>query len=103
MHQNEVSVALQKEEDHPEELDKKLAAVCGLYCGSCSRFVATAEDPERLKRLAAQFHFSQQESAFYGCPSDKRVPYCEKCRMSPIIIRDVLHIFIFFLQSVIRW
>jgi hypothetical protein len=45
---------MQKEEDRSKELDKKLAAVCGLYCGACSWFIATAEDPERLKRLAAQ-------------------------------------------------
>jgi hypothetical protein len=50
-------VAMQKEEDHYQELDKKLAAVCGLYCEACSWFIATNEDHERLKRLAAQLHF----------------------------------------------
>ena len=72
---------MQKEEDRSKELDKKLAAVCGLYCGACSWFIATAEDPERLKRLAAQRHLSEEESKCHGCRSAKRLPYCEKCKM----------------------
>jgi len=43
---------MQKGKDHSEESDKILAAVCGLYCEACSWFIATTEDPERLKRLA---------------------------------------------------
>ena len=46
-----MGVVMQKEENHSGELDKKLAAVCGLYCEACSWFIATTEDPERLKRL----------------------------------------------------
>ena len=64
-----------------EKSDKKLAAVCGLYCEACSWFIATTEDPERLKRMAAQLHFSEEESKCYGCRSDKRLSYCEKCKM----------------------
>jgi hypothetical protein len=73
---------MQKEEKLHRESDKKLAAVCGLYCEACSWFIATTEDHERLKRLAVQSHFSEEESKCYGCRSDKRLPYCEKCRMS---------------------
>lgn len=73
---------MQKEKNHSAELDKKLAAVCGLYCEACSWFIATTEDPERLKRLAAPLHFSEEESKCYGCRSGKRLPYCEKCKMS---------------------
>ena len=76
-----VRVVMQKEENHSGELDKKLAAVCGLYCEACSWFIATIEDPERLKRLAAQLHYSEEESKCYGCRSDKRLSYCEKCKM----------------------
>ncbi len=47
---------MQNEEDHFGESDKKVAAVCGLYCEACSWFIATTEDPERLKRLAARFN-----------------------------------------------
>ena len=67
---------MQKEEDHSEELGKALANVCGLYCEACSWFIATSEDTERLKRLAAQLYFSEAESTCYGCRSDKRLPYC---------------------------
>ncbi|PKN51856.1 MAG: hypothetical protein CVU55_10445 [Deltaproteobacteria bacterium HGW-Deltaproteobacteria-13] len=64
-----------------EKTDKKFAAVCGLYCEACSWFIATAEDPERLKKMAAQLHFSEEESKCYGCRSDKRLSYCENCEM----------------------
>lgn len=72
---------MQNEEEHPEEFNKKLAAVCGLYCEACSWFIATNEEPEMLKRLASQPHYSDEESKCYGCRSDKRLPYCEKCKM----------------------
>ena len=72
---------MKKEEYHSGELEKKFAAVCGLYCEACSWFIATAEDPVRLKRLAAQMHFTEEESKCYGCRSDKRLAYCEKCKM----------------------
>ncbi|MFZ3044755.1 MAG: DUF3795 domain-containing protein [Desulfatirhabdiaceae bacterium] len=58
------------------------AAVCGLYCEACSWFIATTEKPERLKRLAAELHFSSEESRCYGCRSGKRLPYCENCKMA---------------------
>jgi len=43
---------MHKEENHSKDSDKKYAAVCGLYCEACSWFIATTEEPERLKRLA---------------------------------------------------
>ncbi|MDM8536319.1 DUF3795 domain-containing protein [Desulfobacterales bacterium HSG17] len=61
--------------------DKKLAAVCGLYCEACTLFIATKEDPERLKGLAARFQLSEEAVKCYGCRSDKRGPYCQKCKM----------------------
>jgi len=61
--------------------DKNLAAVCGLYCEACTLFIAAKEDPERLKRLAAQFQISEEATKCYGCRSDKRLPYCQKCKM----------------------
>ena len=75
-------VVMEKEENISGEFDKKIAAVCGLYCEACSWFIATAEEPERLKRLSAQLNWSEKDSKCYGCRSDKRLPYCEKCRMS---------------------
>jgi hypothetical protein len=53
-----------------------------LYCEACSWFIATTEDPEKLKRMAAQMNLSEEECRCYGCRSDKRLSYCEKCKMS---------------------
>jgi hypothetical protein len=61
--------------------DKKFAAVCGLYCEACSWFIATNEDPGRLKKLAVLHNCSEEEGKCYGCRSDKRTLYCEKCKM----------------------
>jgi len=62
--------------------NKTLAAVCGLYCEGCSLYIATMEDPDRLKQFAARFHMSEDTVKCYGCRSDKRGPYCQKCKMS---------------------
>jgi len=72
---------MQREAEKMSEPDKNLAAVCGLYCEACSWFISTTEDPERLKRLAAQRNWSVEASKCYGCRSDKRLPYCETCKM----------------------
>jgi hypothetical protein len=72
---------MQEEEDRSAELDKRLAAVCGLYCGACTLFIATQEDPRRLTELAARFQLSEEAIKCHGCRSTKRGPYCEKCRM----------------------
>ena len=72
---------MQAKDDHPGEADKKLAAVCGLYCEVCSLFIATKEDPERLKGIAARYQVSEEAVTCYGCRSEKRGPYCTECRM----------------------
>lgn len=69
------------EDNSPGESDKTLAAVCGLYCEACTLFIATKEDPSRLKGLAARFQLSEEAVKCYGCRSAKRGPYCEKCKM----------------------
>lgn len=71
---------MQKEEKRPWEPDMKFAAVCGLYCKACRWFIAAREDPERLKILAAEFGFSEEEARCSGCRSEKRIPYCESCK-----------------------
>jgi hypothetical protein len=73
---------MKEKENKDSKLNKKFAAVCGLYCEACSWFIATTEDPERLKRLAVQFGFSEEEARCHGCRSDKRLPYCADCKMS---------------------
>jgi len=72
---------MQKNDNHSGEADKRLAAVCGLYCEACTLFIATKEDPARLKEMAARFQISEEEIKCYGCRSDKRGPYCEICKM----------------------
>jgi hypothetical protein len=72
---------MQKKEVPSGKPDKKLAAVCGLFCEACSWFIATHEDADRLQRLAAQSDFSEEEARCYGCRSDKRIPYCATCKM----------------------
>ena len=59
------------------------AAVCGLYCEACSLFIASHEDPERLKRLAAMYGMTPEQISCDGCRSDKLGPYCVTCRMKP--------------------
>ena len=63
--------------------DKKLAAVCGLFCPACSVFIGTKEDPARLAAMAQRFQRPLEELRCNGCRSEKRCFYCEsKCIMS---------------------
>ncbi|MDY0095668.1 MAG: DUF3795 domain-containing protein, partial [Candidatus Vecturithrix sp.] len=52
--------------------DKRLAAVCGLFCPACSLYIATQEDPQRLTRLAERFQLSEEEMHCDGCRAEKR-------------------------------
>jgi hypothetical protein len=72
---------MEKMEKDSGESDKTLAAVCGLYCEACALFIATKEDPVRLKAMAARFQVSENEIECHGCRSAKRGPYCETCKM----------------------
>jgi hypothetical protein len=45
-------------------------------------YIATQEDPERLKQLSAQFQLSEEAMRCYGCRSEKRGPYCQTCKMT---------------------
>ncbi len=63
--------------------DKKLAAACGLFCQSCTFFIGSTEEPERLQILSARFGRTVEEMTCYGCRSDKRSVYCDKyCKMT---------------------
>jgi hypothetical protein len=72
---------MRREGSQNDRSEKKVAGVCGLYCEACTLFIATKEDPERLKGLAARFQLSEEAIKCYGCRSAKRGPYCEKCKM----------------------
>jgi hypothetical protein len=62
--------------------DKQLSAVCGLFCPACTIYIATKEGPQRLKKLAELSNLSVEDMKCYGCRSEKRIPYCEKCKMA---------------------
>jgi hypothetical protein len=66
---------------NPAKPDRRLAAVCGLFCPACTVFIATSEDPERLKMLAYFTDLPIDDMRCYGCHSDKRNPYSEYCKM----------------------
>lgn len=70
-----------KKDNHCQPPGKKLAAVCGLYCEACTLYIATMEDPQRLRFLAERFQISEEEARCCGCRSDKRGPYCKICKM----------------------
>jgi hypothetical protein len=64
-------------------VDKKLAAVCGLFCPACHVFIATNEDPERLVMMAKRYQRPLEELKCGGCRSEKRCFYCETmCTMA---------------------
>ncbi|MDD4238233.1 MAG: DUF3795 domain-containing protein [Desulfotomaculaceae bacterium] len=57
--------------------DKRLAAVCGLFCPACGLYIGTKEDPEKLKGIAERTQQPLEKVTCYGCRSDKRSFYCE--------------------------
>ena len=74
---------MDKERDHLNKPDKRLAAVCGLFCPSCTVFIGTSEDPERLRMIAERFQKPVKEAKCQGCRTEKRCFYCrEICIMS---------------------
>ena len=60
----------------------ELAATCGLFCGACSVYIATKEDPERLKRISSKFEIPEEVALCTGCGSDKRFSSCAGCGFS---------------------
>jgi hypothetical protein len=62
--------------------DKKLAAVCGLFCPSCTVYIGAHENPERLEGMAKRFGQPVEKLLCNGCRSEKRSFYCESlCTM----------------------
>jgi len=59
-----------------------LAAVCGLYCGACSVYLATKEDPARLQRLAIHLGQSIEETRCQGCRSGALSKHCRTCELA---------------------
>ncbi|MBI4766416.1 MAG: DUF3795 domain-containing protein [Deltaproteobacteria bacterium] len=68
----------------PRDMDekKKLSAVCGLFCPSCTVYIGTQEDPPRLKAIAGRFQLPVEEWECEGCRSERRSYYCRNnCKM----------------------
>lgn len=64
-------------------VDKKLSALCGLFCPACHVFIATQEDPEKLALMARRYQRSLEEMQCNGCRSAKRCFFCETmCTMT---------------------
>ena len=60
---------------------KEFRAACGLFCPSCTLYIGTTEDPERLERLARVFGMEPKEIICQGCGSGQVGPYCKQCKM----------------------
>ena len=59
--------------------DRKLVAVCGLDCKSCTLYIASSEDRIRLKRISNMINVSESEAECHGCRSDVRFSGCTDC------------------------
>jgi ribosomal protein L40E len=74
---------MDKADNNVRTPDKRLAAVCGLFCPACRAFIATREDPVGLAKMAERWKRPLEEMQCNGCRSDKRCFYCEtKCTMA---------------------
>jgi hypothetical protein len=67
----------------PVTIDKKLAAVCGLFCPACTVYIGTMEEPARLEMLAQRMKHPAEELHCHGCRSENRCFFCNSiCTMS---------------------
>jgi hypothetical protein len=62
--------------------DKRLAAVCGLFCPACTIYIGTQDDPERLKPLAQMMNVPVEALYCDGCRMERRNTFCTTCKMS---------------------
>jgi len=64
-------------------IDKRLAAVCGLFCPACTVYIGHREDPERIKAFAERVNLPLEELQCDGCRSEQRSFFCRNiCTMS---------------------
>lgn len=62
--------------------DKRHAAVCGLFCPSCSIFIGSADDPERLVKMAERRGTTVEALRCEGCRAEVRPSNCKTCSMA---------------------
>ena len=56
-----------------------LAAFCGLFCGACSVYIGSTEDPARLEKLAARLGTKPEDLRCRGCRSGEVGVHCRDC------------------------
>jgi hypothetical protein len=61
--------------------DKKLAAVCGLFCPACIVYIATRETLEKREKLSRTLDIPLEMLHCDGCRSEKRFTYCQTCKL----------------------
>lgn len=61
-------------------------AYCGLYCKSCSVYIASQEDPDRLEIIAKKINKSAEETRCSGCRSEKLSSHCSACELKACAI-----------------
>lgn len=68
-------------------MDKNIitAAICGLYCESCSLYIGTTQDPQRLQQLSSKFNKPAEEMKCMGCRSETLSFYCKTCEMKTCV------------------
>ncbi len=61
--------------------DKKEASFCGVFCPSCSLYIGTKEEPERLMMLSKKMGRPVEELECNGCRSGRVSYYCRDCTL----------------------
>jgi hypothetical protein len=62
--------------------NKKLAAICGLFCPACGIYLAQRESLEEREKIAAILKIPVETLKCDGCRAAKRFAYCETCKMA---------------------
>ena len=62
--------------------DKKLVAVCGLFCPACGIFITQKKSLEERRKIAENLDVSVEALKCDGCRAENRFAYCETCKMS---------------------
>jgi len=63
--------------------DKKLAAVCGLFCPACIVYIAAREPADKRAAIARSLGLEPEALRCDGCRSENRYSYCSTCQTVP--------------------